>query len=92
MVRDHCYGFDFKIPVASRSNLGRCNPPSIGTKPNVVFNPTMPQHAAGTRMEPAVSVPNATSASLLAIATAERLDEPPGIKCHYRSLGFTGVP
>src|SRR5690606_41269611 len=50
----------------------------------------MPQHAAGIRTEPDVSVPNATSASPVATATAEPLDEPPGTR--DGSSGFTGVP
>src|SRR6266404_7341375 len=64
--------------------------PSIGTKPKVVFKPTTPQQAAGTRIEPAVSVPNATSAIPLANATAFPDDDPPGIR--FRFNGFTGVP
>ena len=56
----------------------------------VVFRPTIPQHAAGTRIDPAVSVPKATSASPLASATAFPDEDPPGIKS--RSSGFTGVP
>ena len=50
----------------------------------------MPQHAAGVRIEPPVSVPNATSASPVATATALPLDEPPGTR--VGSSGFTGVP
>src|SRR6476469_4809298 len=64
--------------------------PSRGTRPKVVFNPRMPQHAAGTRIEPAVSEPNATSAVPFATATADPLDEPPGIRRCAR--GLTGVP
>ena len=44
----------------------------------------------GCATEPPVSVPSATSASSFATATAEPLDEPPGIKS--ASSGFTGVP
>ena len=39
----------------------------------------MPQQAAGTRIEPAVSVPKAMSAIPLPIATADPDEEPPGI-------------
>src|SRR6516164_3844641 len=60
------------------------------TRPNVVFSPTTPQHAAGIRMEPPVSVPNETSASPIATATAEPLEDPPGSR--RGSFGFTGVP
>jgi hypothetical protein len=58
--------------------------------PNVVFKPEMPQQAAGTRMEPAVSVPSATSARLSATATAEPLEEPPGTRS--LATGLIGVP
>src|SRR6476659_5511116 len=64
--------------------------PSIGTNPYVVFKPTTPQQAAGTRIEPAVSVPKATSAIPLANATAFPDDDPPGIRLRFN--GFTGVP
>src|SRR6266403_1976503 len=64
--------------------------PSIGIKPYVVFNPTIPQQAAGTRLEPAVSVPIATSAIPNANATAFPDEDPPGIR--FRFNGFTGVP
>src|ERR1039457_4284631 len=50
----------------------------------------MPQQAAGIRTEPPVWVPSPTSASPLATATAEPLDEPPGTR--PASSGFTGVP
>src|SRR5437879_13759959 len=63
--------------------------PSIGTKPKVVFKPTTPQQAAGTRIEPAVSVPNETSASSFATATADPLDEPPG-RSEERRVGKEG--
>ena len=64
--------------------------PSAGTRPQVVFRPAIPQQAAGIRTEPPVSVPNATSASPVATATAEPLDDPPGTRSG--STGFTGPP
>ena len=66
--------------------------PSRETSPKVVFNPRMPQQAAGTRMEPPVSVPNETSAEPFATATAEPLDEPPGIILSLELTRFRGVP
>ena len=42
------------------------------------------------RLEPPVSVPRATSASPVATATAEPLDDPPGTRSG--SNGLTGVP
>src|SRR5689334_21073827 len=50
--------------------------PSSGIRPQVVFRPAIPQQAAGIRTEPPVSVPRATSASPVATATAEPLDDP----------------
>ncbi len=51
--------------------------PARLTRPYVGFSPTMPQHAAGKRMDPPVSVPRAPSASPAATATPEPLDDPP---------------
>src|SRR5262245_59549589 len=64
--------------------------PSSGMRPNVVFSPVTPQQAAGIRTDPPVSEPSATSASSVATATAEPLDDPPGTSA--ASSGFTGVP
>ena len=64
----------------------------MGTKPCVVFNPTTPHQAAGTRIEPAVSVPKATSAIPLATATAEPQLEPPGSSLRELLSGLAGVP
>ncbi len=64
--------------------------PSTLTRPSVVLSPTTPQHAAGTRIEPPVSLPSATSASPSATATAEPLDDPPGMRS--ASSGLRGVP
>jgi hypothetical protein len=50
----------------------------------------MPQHAAGMRIDPPVSVPYAMSASSAATAVAEPLEEPPGTR--RGSSGLTGVP
>src|SRR4051812_15587212 len=50
--------------------------PSIGRSPGVGFNPTMPLHAAGTRPDPAVSVPRENVAIPAATATAEPELEP----------------
>ena len=50
----------------------------------------MAVHAAGTRPEPAVSVPSAKSTRPRATATAEPLLDPPGIE--RASNGLTGMP
>ena len=52
--------------------------PVADSAPSVGFSPTMPFSAAGTRPEPAVSVPSAKAAMPRATATAEPEDEPPG--------------
>ena len=64
--------------------------PASGIRPQVVLRPAIPQHAAGIRIEPPVSEPYETSASPLATATADPLDEPPGTRSG--SSGLTGVP
>src|ERR1051325_11651741 len=51
--------------------------PSVGTRPRVGLRPTMPLKAAGTRPEPAVSVPRARSTMPRATATAEPEPAPP---------------
>src|SRR6185369_8680328 len=76
-------------PTVSYEGESGCTPAS-GIRPQVVFSPATPQHAAGMRTEPPVSVPSATSASPRATTTAEPLDEPPGTSA--ASSGFTGVP
>lgn len=53
--------------------------PVVGTRPSVGLMPTMPLRAAGTRPEPAVSVPRAMSAMPSATATADPELEPPEI-------------
>ncbi len=54
--------------------------PVFGTRPFVGFTPTRWFSAAGTRPEPAVSVPSAKSTVPRATAVAEPLDEPPEIR------------
>ena len=50
----------------------------------------MPQNEAGTRTEPPVSLPMAKSQAPAAVAAAEPLEEPPGIRPGARR--FAGVP
>ena len=61
-------------------------------RPTVTFSPTIPHQAAGVRIEPAVSAPMAAGTRPAATATAEPLDEPPGVRCTARSQGLWGVP
>jgi hypothetical protein len=51
--------------------------PARLTRPYVGLRPTTPQQAAGSRMEPPVSLPSAPSAKPAATAAAEPLLEPP---------------
>ena len=64
--------------------------PSREIRPQVVLRPTVPQQADGLRMEPAVSLPMATSTSPSARATAQPLELPPGMQAG--SKGLAGVP
>ena len=73
------------------SNVGASgNTPSIGTSPKVGFSPTQPQHAAGMRIEPPVSVPSAPSARPATSAAADPPEDPPAVSSGWR--GFGTVP
>jgi hypothetical protein len=61
------------------SDLQAGTMPRVLSKPRVGFSPTMLLKAAGTRPEPAVSVPSAKLTSPAATATAEPELEPPGM-------------
>src|SRR6476659_8094091 len=58
--------------------------------PYVGFMPTIPQSAAGWRIEPPVSVPIAQGASRPATAAAEPPEDPPGTR--PSSHGFSTGP
>ena len=58
--------------------------------PTLGFSPTMPFSMAGTRPEPAVSVPRLSAAMPRATATAEPDDEPPGTCPGATALRGTG--
>src|SRR6186713_3286152 len=64
--------------------------PLVLNNPNVGLKPMRLLNAAGTRPEPAVSVPSAKLASPSATATAEPLDEPPLMK--RGSKAFLQIP
>ena len=53
--------------------------PRLVIRPRVGLIPTIPLQAAGTRPEPAVSVPRARSTIPVATATADPLLDPPGM-------------
>jgi len=69
--------------------------PQREQRPYVGFIPTMPQSAAGCRIEPPVSVPEAPRHRPAATAAAEPPDEPPGTSfcCEPRRRhGYTTAP
>ena len=64
--------------------------PKVETRPRLGFSPTILLRPAGTRPEPAVSVPSASGTNPAATATAEPELDPPGIKSELN--GFRGTP
>ena len=63
--------------------------PRAETLPMVGFNPTMLPKAAGTRPEPAVSVPSAKVTIPAATAQPDPEDEPPGTRSASNTLRGT---
>src|SRR5262249_38936464 len=59
---------------------------STGTRPYDGFRPTMPQYAAGIRIEPPVSVPSAYSQTPAATSAAEPVLDPPDVRAGSRGL------
>ncbi len=60
--------------------------PLAGTRPRVGLSPTTWLAAAGTRPDPAVSVPRARVTRPAATATAEPLLDPPGTRVGSSTL------
>ena len=60
--------------------------PLVPTSPRVGLSPTIPFIAAGTRPEPAVSVPSANATSPAATATALPELDPPEIRSPPKTL------
>ena len=54
--------------------------PSMGTRPVVGFNPTIPQKCDGTRIDPERSLPIPAGERHAAIAAASPPLEPPGVR------------
>src|ERR687897_106199 len=73
-------------PTLSSDGASGCTP-ARSTRAAVGLKPTMPQNAAGTRIEPDVSVPIAHGTAPAATAAAEPDDDPPGIPPLARGLG-----
>ena len=76
-------------PTLSIEGASATTPPR-STRASDGLKPAIPQNAAGTRIEPDVSVPIAQGTTPAATATAEPEDEPPGARAG--SSGFGGVP
>ncbi len=64
--------------------------PAIDARPQVGRRPYRPQLAAGTRIDPAVSVPSAKSTWPEAATEADPQEDPPGTRSGAR--GLSGVP
>ena len=64
--------------------------PKCEISPNVGFSPSVPQNAAGIRIDPPWSPPNEMSTSPAATAAPEPDDEPP-VTCS-RLCGLSGRP
>src|SRR5215813_3812016 len=72
------------------SDLHAGTTPPMSTRPGVGFRPTMLLKPAGTRPEPAVSVPREKLTRPAATAIADPELEPPGT--YETSNGFRGTP
>src|SRR5205085_12090351 len=64
--------------------------PALEISPRLGFRPTILLSIAGTRPEPAVSVPSASGTRPAETATADPEVDPPGIKT--ARIGLTGRP
>src|SRR6202165_5366996 len=64
--------------------------PAVEISPRLGFSPTMLLSMAGTRPEPAVSVPSASGTNPADTATADPELDPPGIKSPRK--GLLGMP
>ena len=63
--------------------------PVADSAPSVGFRPTMPFSAAGTRPEPAVSVPSEKGTSPAPTAVADPELDPPGMRSVRKALRGT---
>ena len=70
--------------VSSDADSG--STPRLLTRPYVGFRPTMPQKAAGMRMEPPVSEPSVAAQRLAAMAAPEPPLDPPVTQSVFHGL------
>jgi hypothetical protein len=78
-------------PTLSSDGASAWTPPR-STRAAVGLKPATPQNAAGTRIDPDVSVPMAHGTTPCATATAEPEEEPPGARGTAPERGLGGVP
>ena len=78
--------------TVNRSPTLRVNNPWADRSWLASFNPTTPQAAAGTRIEPPASVPWAARTVSSATTTAAPADEPPGVQPGKAGDSSTGTP
>ena len=55
-------------------------------RPKLGLRPTIPDNAAGIRIEPPASEPSAIGTQPVATATAEPPDEPPAVQFEFQGL------
>ncbi len=60
--------------------------PPLGTRPRVGWSPTIPLHAAGSRVEPPPSLPSAIGITPAATAAAEPALDEPGTRARSHGL------
>src|SRR3954469_7528951 len=79
------------VNTETQSNVRQaCTMPAVETRPRLGFSPTILLRLAGTRPEPAVSVPSASGTRPAATATAEPELDPPGMS--FGSNRLRGTP
>ncbi len=71
--------------VRSRTGSQRAKP-GVKPRPRLGLSPTMPHHAAGTRIEPAPSLPCARGTTRAATSAPAPPDEPPGLCARLQGL------
>ena len=92
------------MSISTQSSTERANGPIVSSvrdngntsrlsiRPSVGLKPTIPQKAAGARIEPPVSEPIAQGARPAATATADPEEDPPEMRGVFGSRGLMGLP
>ncbi len=81
-AKPHSASAALKAKRPAVSTLGaRGTIPSFSHRPTLVLRPNVPQNAAGTRTEPAVSEPKASWQAPIHNDTGAPELEPPGTRC-----------